>query len=200
MLGINFVKAYYTQHQTELLLIFLCIWFLTHRYFISHRSKVLKNTCELHETNSQKNTNIKTHQLTKIELATWNPGFFVDLLDAEWRHLCNSNQGRFSFQIASYLYFISGVLFKQSIFHIYLNFSMNALKSKIWWSCLHKITHTVLNNCLACASNIWYINRCLPYNFFSHSRSKQHTILTQMQVLLILSPQLISNLFLEDTS
>lgn len=47
-----------------------------------------------------KTTNISTHQLTEIELATWNPDFFVDLLVAEWRHLySNSNPGVFNFQI-----------------------------------------------------------------------------------------------------
>lgn len=135
------MKVYYLQYQTELLLIFLCIWFTKHRYFISCRSEMMRRTCVLHETNSQKTTNISTHQLTEIELATWNPGFSVDHLDAEWRHLYNnSNQGIFNFQIPSYLYFIDDISFKHSIFHIYLNLSMNALKCNICWSCLHKVT------------------------------------------------------------
>lgn len=117
-------------------------------------------------------TNINTHQLTEIELATWNPGFSVDLLGAEWRHLYNnSNRGSFNSQIPFSFYFIGDILFKHSIFHIYLNFL------NIRWSCLHKATHIMLNNCPSCASNISYMNRCLPYKFlFSHSRSKQQTI------------------------
>lgn len=149
------MKAYYAQHQTELLSIFLYLLFKKHSYFISCRSKMIRRTYEIHETNSQKTTNISTHQLTEIELATWNPGFSVDLLDAERRHLYNnSNQGVFNFQIPSHLHFIDDISFKHSIFHIYLNFSMSALKSNICWSCLHKVIHTMLNNCLVCASNI----------------------------------------------
>lgn len=159
---------------------------------------MIRRTYEIHETNSQKPTNISTHQLTETELATWNPGFSVDLLDAERRHLYNnSNQGVFNFQIPSYLHFIDDISFKHSIFHIYLNFSMNALKSNICWSCLHKVIHTMLNNCLVCASNIWYSHHRNSFFHTTDLNSKQ-TILIQVQGLFHLIPQPINKLFLED--
>lgn len=71
------MKVCYPPYQTEILLI--CIWFTNLRYLISCRS----SAWELDETNSQKATNSNTYKLTEIELATLNPGFSVDLLDAE---------------------------------------------------------------------------------------------------------------------